>query len=102
VRWLGELADHAAELGKRDVGVVAIAADSVGDMASLQRKLPAITLLSDLDLAATAAWGQREPGATNPSPGTFVVSRDGIVRWRRLDEPSGDWPTYAELVAALP
>jgi peroxiredoxin len=80
---------------------VAIAADSIEDMASLQQKLAAITLLSDLDLSASAAWGQREAGATNPSPGTFVVGRDGVVRWRRLDEPSGDWPTYAELVAAI-
>jgi len=81
--------------------VIAIAADSVSDMAALQAKLPGITLLTDLDLGAATAWGVREAGAESPSPGTFVVRREGVVTWRRLDEPSGDWPTYPELAAAL-
>lgn len=70
-------------------------------MAPLQAKLAKITLLADLDLSATTAWGLREPGAEHPSPGTFVVGRDGLVQWRRLAEKSGDWPTYAELAGAL-
>jgi peroxiredoxin len=81
--------------------VVAIAADSVADMASLQPKLARITLLTDLDLAATTAWGLHAPGAENPSPGTFVVDRDGVVQWRRLEDDRGDWPTYAEVASAL-
>jgi peroxiredoxin len=81
--------------------VVAIAADSVEDMASLQAKLARITLLSDLDLSAATAWGLHAPGAENPEPGTFVVDRAGIVQWRRLEDPRGDWPTYAEVASAL-
>jgi hypothetical protein len=30
-----------------------------------------------------------------------VVGRDGVVQWRRLEDKRGDWPTYAELAAAL-
>lgn len=101
MRWLGELAQHAAELEARDVGVIAIAADSVADTAVLQAKLPRLLLLTDPGAAAAAAWGVRVPDADNPSPGTFVVGRDGIVRWRRLEDARGDWPTYAELAAAL-
>jgi len=81
--------------------VVAIAADSVADTTELQAKLAKITLFTDLDLSATTAWGLRAPGAEHPSPGTFVVNRDGVVQWRRLEDKNGDWPTYPELAAAL-
>jgi peroxiredoxin len=70
-------------------------------MASLQPKLPAVTLLSDVGLATSIAWDLHAPGAENPNPGTFVVDRDGTVRWRRLADSRGDWPTYAEVAAAL-
>jgi len=81
--------------------VVAIAADSAGDMAALQTKLAKITLLTDLDLSVTTAWGLHVPGAESPSPGTFVVGRDGVVQWRRLADKGVDWPTYPELAVAL-
>jgi peroxiredoxin len=81
--------------------VIAIAADSVEDTARLQAKLPGITLLTDLDLSASTAWHLHEPGAEAPSPGTFVIRRDGVVGWRRLEDSRGDWPTFAELTAAL-
>jgi peroxiredoxin len=70
-------------------------------MASLQAKLPAITLLSDLGLATATAWGLHAPGAEEPNPGTFVVDRSGAITWRRLADTRGDWPTYAEVAAAL-
>lgn len=70
-------------------------------MAALQTKLAKITLLTDLDLSTAAAWGLRQPGAEHPSPGTFVIGRDGAVQWRRLEDKRGDWPTYPELATAL-
>jgi hypothetical protein len=70
-------------------------------MAALQPKVPGVTLLTDPGVAASTAWGLHTPGADNPSPGTFVVGRDGVVQWRRLEDKRGDWPTYAELAAAL-
>ena len=81
--------------------MVAIAADTVEDTKLLQAQLAKIPLFTDLDLSATTAWGLHEPGAEHPSPGTFVVSRDGNVQWRRLEDKNGDWPTYPELAAAL-
>jgi peroxiredoxin len=81
--------------------VIAIAADPVSDMAALQPKLPGLTLLTDPGVAASTAWGVHVAGADSPSPGTFVVGRDGVVQWRRLEDKRGDWPTYAELAAAL-
>jgi hypothetical protein len=70
-------------------------------MAALQPKAPGVTLLTDPGVAASTAWGVHVPGAESPSPGTFVVGRDGVVQWRRLEDKRGDWPTYAELAAAL-
>jgi peroxiredoxin len=70
-------------------------------MAALQPKLPGVTLLTDPGVAAATAWGVHVAGAENPSPGTFVVGRDGVVQWRHLEDKRGDWPTYAELAAAL-
>ena len=70
-------------------------------MAALQAKVPGVTLLTDPGVAASTAWGVHVPGAESPSPGTFVVGRDGVVQWRRLEDKRGDWPTYAELAAAL-
>ncbi len=70
-------------------------------MAALQPKAPGVTLLTDPGVAASTAWGVHVPGAESPSPGTFVVGRGGVVQWRHLEDPRGDWPTYAELAAAL-
>lgn len=63
--------------------------------------MPKVTLLIDPGLAASTAWGVHISGADSPSPGTFVVGRDGAVQWRHLEDKRGDWPTYAELAAAL-
>ena len=67
----------------------------------MQTKLPGLRLLTDLKLEAATAWGAHDPGADDPTPTTYVVGGDGTVRWRRLAAPGNDWPTYAELAAAL-
>lgn len=80
---------------------MAVSADAVEDMASLQTKLPELTLLSDRKLEATAAWGVLWTGAEQPSPATFVVTRDRHVKWRHTPTASGDWPTYDQVRRAL-
>ncbi len=81
--------------------MIAIAADSVEDTAALQTDLKRITLLTDLGLKASAAFGLAIPGADHPSPGTFVIDRGGVVKWRKLEEGGKDWPTYDQVAAAL-
>ncbi len=71
-------------------------------MVDLQNKLPALTLLADTDLSMTTTWGLHDPGADEGNPGTFVVTRDGKITFRQLEQQGkGDWPTYDELAAAL-
>jgi peroxiredoxin len=68
----------------------------------LQPRFPAITLLTDPDKTATAAWGVLPSGGDEPDAAVFVVNRSGVITYqRRGDDARGDWPSYAELLAAL-
>ena len=58
-------------------------------------------LLTDLKLVGSVAWGLVPAGAEEPEPGTFIIDRSGVVRYRKLGDAKGDWPTYAEVAAAL-
>jgi hypothetical protein len=60
-----------------------------------------VSLLRDDGMATTAAWGLRVGDAEAPWPATFVIDDHGVVRYRRLRDTRGDWPTYAEVAAAL-
>ena len=81
--------------------MIAIAADELDDMKALQPKLPGITLVSDRTLAASKAWGRYINGADSPTPATYVVDGNGAIEWSHLPDDKGDWPSYAELAAAL-
>jgi hypothetical protein len=70
-------------------------------MRDLQPKLKGVTLLTDPTMKATEAWGLRLAGAEHPSPGTFVVARDGTVMWRRLADAKNDWQSWDEVAAAV-
>jgi hypothetical protein len=52
-------------------------------------------------MTAADAWGVHLAGALSPIPSTFVVDAGGTVRWRKLDDATGDWPTYTQLDTAL-
>ena len=81
--------------------MTAIAADSVEDMAALQTTLKGVTLVSDSKLVASDAWGRHIQGSDSPSPATYIVDGGGVIEWRHMPDQHGDWPTYAELAAAL-
>lgn len=70
-------------------------------MAETQKGLPGLTLLTDQGMAASKAWGLATKGAEQPSPGTFVIEREGTVRYRKLEDAAGDWPTYDQLASVL-
>lgn len=78
-----------------------MSADAVDDLASIAKGLAGVTLVTDPGLAASRAWGLAPPEAEAPDPATVVLDRAGVIRWRRLRDDRGDWPTYAELEAAL-
>ncbi len=80
---------------------MALAADDVADMVVLQRKLPALTLLTDLGLAASVTWGLVPAGSEGAAAATFIIDRGGVIRYRKLGDAKGDWPPYADVAAAL-
>jgi len=70
-------------------------------MTTLQPRLSGVTLLTDLGMVASTAWGLAVPDADSPSPATFVIDRSGAIRWRKLGDDKGDYPTYAQLAAGF-
>jgi peroxiredoxin len=70
-------------------------------MVVLQPKLPTVTLLTDVKLAGSLAWGLVAAGAEEPEPATFIIDREGVVRYRKLADAKGDWPAYADVATAL-
>ena len=78
-----------------------ISGDAVADVADLQHDLAGVTLLTDLGVVASTTWGLAVPDGEVPSPATFVIDRSGTIRWRKLGDAKGDWPTYDRLAAGL-
>ncbi len=70
-------------------------------MVALQPKLPQITLLTDLGLVGADAWGLAIKGSERAPAATFIIDREGVVRYRKLGDARGDWPPYAELASVL-
>jgi len=70
-------------------------------MASLDKTLPGIRLVSDPKFVVSDAWRRHIQGSDSPTPATFIVSGTGTIEWQHLPGDGGDWPTYAELTAAL-
>jgi peroxiredoxin len=70
-------------------------------MNGLQPRIPEVVLLTDLKLTASTAWGLVTPRAEEPEPATFIIDREGVIRYRKLGDAKGDWPTYDDVARAL-
>jgi peroxiredoxin len=80
---------------------VAISADAPKDLVKLQAKLGAgVTLYADVGQKVAALWGRG--GEDEESPGTYVISQGGQIRFTKLGDESGDWPKLDQVIAALP
>jgi peroxiredoxin len=76
---------------RRGARVVAVVVDPPDRNAQVVRELGLdFPVLSDPDLAVIDRFGLRHaggiPGADIARPATFVLDRDGVVRWRDLTE----------------
>ncbi len=64
-------------------------------------------LLSDADHATIDRWAVRDPAYTGtendglPRPAIFVLDREGIVRWSRIETDYKQRPELNEIQAAL-
>ncbi len=94
---MGQLA-HAYERF-RDAGIalVMVSVDSPRRVRQLAEQTnPPFPVLSDLDADATVAYDIFENGIALPS--TFVIDRDGILRWAYIGQRPSDRPTPDEML----
>jgi len=59
------------------------------------------TLPRGLQAARKGHFIERPVGDVMQLPGTFIIDRDGIVRYARYARHSADHPAASELIAAL-
>jgi len=57
-----------------------------------------VPLLADPGLAVAIAWGVAMDGRDIAVPATFLVGRDGVIRYRYVGESMTDRPTLEELI----
>lgn len=74
-----------------DAALIAISVDSVEQNRKLATDLKlTFPLLSDPELKTIDAYGVRHRGGNNgrdiARPATFIIDREGIIRWRNLAE----------------
>lgn len=94
---MGQLA-HAYDTF-RDAGIalVMVSVDSPRRVRQLTEKMnPPFPVLSDVDADATVAFDVFENGIALPS--TFVIDRDGVLRWAYIGQRSSDRPTPDEML----
>ncbi len=72
--------------------VLAVSTDSIGDSLNLSNQLGiAYPLLCDSSLRAIDAFGVRHPNGGQDAvdiarPATFLIDRDGVIRWRDVTD----------------
>jgi hypothetical protein len=80
-----------------------VAADPVDKARSLSEKFAgAIKMYEDPGLRVSPTWGAGKAGDEEPTPATYVVSGDGMVRFEHHAGEQGDWPRADEVIARLP
>lgn len=82
---------HLNDIHGAGAEVLAISVDPVEASQQLAADLKlAYVLLSDPELKVIDAYGVRHPGGGGGKdiarPATFILDRDGVVRWRDLTE----------------
>lgn len=83
---------HIADFREAGAEVLAVSADSIADSLNLSNQLGiAFPLLSDSRLRAIDAFGVkhakgRQGESDIARPATFLLDREGVVRWRDLTD----------------
>ena len=61
-----------------------------------------LQLLSDPKSEVIKAWGVHDPANATAWPSIFVVSRDGVIRYRNITDNYRKRPTVDEILNAVP
>lgn len=95
---------------KKDTELLAVSVDGEADTQKTMARISAdgmhadFQFLSDADHAVIARYGILNPNAGSrfiPHPATYVIDRDGVVRWRDIETDYKIRPANASIVAAV-
>ena len=99
---------------RQDTEILAVAPEGRDDLLRMIERITEedgipskLVFLSDPDLRVIARYGLFNPdGAGNgryqvPHPATYVIDREGTVRWRSVDVDYSSRPSNADLAAVL-
>jgi len=94
-----------ADFDRRNTAVLAVVVDPVEQNAGVVRDVGLeYHVLSDPDLTVIEAYGLRHDRHGEPSisrPATFLIDRDGVVRWRNVTENFRLRPKPDAVLAAI-
>ncbi len=94
---MGQLAHAYEQFRNADIALAMVSVDSPRRVRQLvEQTQPSFPVLSDVDADATVAYDVFENGIALPS--TFVIDRDGIVRWAYIGQRPSDRPTPDEML----
>ena len=94
---MGQLAHAYEQFHTAGIALVMASADSPRRVRQLAEQTnPAFPVVSDVDADVTVAYDIFENGIALPS--TFVIDRDGIVRWAYIGQRPSDRPTPDEML----
>ena len=95
---------------KKGTELLAVSVDGEADTQKTMARISAdgmqadFQFLSDADHAVIARYGILNPNAGSrfiPHPATYVIDRDGVVRWRDIETDYKIRPANASIVAAV-
>ena len=99
---------------KFDTEILAVSPDTKENLLMMMDKIAAedsvrsdFPFLSDLDLRVINRYGLFNPDGAGggryqvPHPGTFVIDKDGIVRWSFVEFDSSVRPTNEQVLEAV-
>ncbi len=99
---LCEMTDDYAQYERHGVAVLPISVDQVDSLKAYRAaENIGLELLSDTRREVSAAYGVLDEARFRSQRAYFLVDRDGILRWRHVEEHGGQKRSTAELLAQL-
>ena len=100
---LGELAERSEDFEVRGATLVAVSSDEAAETAEWAKdKGIDLVFASDPGGRVIGDWGLREEGETRSVPATFIVDRQGRIRFRQIGESLTERAEIDDLLSAIP
>jgi peroxiredoxin len=98
---LHALQEHLGAYDRQGVHVVAITLDTPELSGSLRDAMQLDFAIVSVDTMVFHAWQVMDPQLEVPVPATYIVDRDGVIRYRHVGRNASDRATDAEIFTVL-